>query len=237
MGLDNLKPFDPQKNIIEYMIKETGSTPLLDKNLKEFADETAGDSPAPGGGSISAYVSALGASLGTMVANLSAHKRGWDERWEEFSNWAVKGQKIQKELLFLVDEDTRAFNDIITAVRMPKDSAEEKELRTQAMNDATKYAVQVPFNVMETSFEMFELLEAMVKTGNPNSVTDATVGALCANTAIKGAFLNVKVNLVGFEEKAFAENILSKSKIMLDKSHAYEQKIIQITEQIIDKMN
>ena len=237
MGLDDLKPFDPQKNIIEYMIKEAGSTPLLDKNLKEFADETASESPAPGGGSISAYVGTLGVSLGTMVANLSAHKRGWDERWEEFSDWAIKGQKIQKELLFLVDEDTRAFNRIITAVRMPKGSSEEKELRKQAMNDATKYAVQVPFRVMETSFEMFDLLETMVKIGNPNSVTDAAVGALCANAAIKGAFLNVKINLVGFEDKDFISEITSKSKVILDKGNAYEQKILELTNSIIEKMN
>lgn len=237
MGLDDLKPFDPQKNIIEYMIKESGNTPLLDMSLKEFADETAAESPAPGGGSIAAYVGALGVSLGTMVANLSAHKRGWDERWEEFSDWAVKGQKIQKELLFLLDEDTRAFNKIITAVRMPKSSAEEKAFRKQAMNDATRYAAEIPFRVMQTSFEMFEMLETMVKIGNPNSVTDAAVGALCVNTAIKGAFLNVKVNLVGFEDKAFIEDISSKSKTILDKSKAYEQKILEMTEEVIDKMN
>lgn len=207
MGLDELKPFHPKEKIIEYMISDDAGKQLVDMTVTGFADETASESVAPGGGSVSAYVAALGVSLGTMVANISSHKRGWDERWEEFSKWAEKGQAIKNELLYLVDEDTRSFNKIMEAFALPKKSDEEKILRKQAIQDATKYAIQIPFRVMQKAYESMEVLEQMVEKGNPNSVTDAGVGALCARTAVIGAFMNVKINAEGLEDKAFFEGI------------------------------
>lgn len=207
MGLDELKPFNPKEKIIEYMIADDEGKQLVDMTVTGFADETASESVAPGGGSVSAYVAALGVSLGTMVANISSHKRGWDERWEEFSKWAEKGQAIKNELLYLVDEDTRSFNMIMEAFGLPKKSEEEKKARKQAIEDATKYAIQIPFRVMQKAYESMELLEQMVEKGNPNSVTDAGVGALCARTAVIGAFMNVKINAEGLEDKAFFEDI------------------------------
>ncbi len=207
MGLDELKPFNPKEKIIEYMIAEDAGKQLVDLTVKGFADETASESVAPGGGSVSAYVAALGVSLGTMVANISSHKRGWDERWEEFSKWAEKGQNIKNELLYLVDEDTRSFNKIMEAFGLPKKSEEDKKARKQAIEDATKYAIQIPFRVMQKAYESMEVLEQMVEKGNPNSVTDAGVGALCARTAVIGAFMNVKINAEGLEDKAFFEDV------------------------------
>ena len=207
MGLDELKPFNPKEKIIEYLIAEDEGAKLVDMTVTGFADETASESPAPGGGSVSAYVAALGVSLGTMVANLSSHKRGWDERWEEFSKVAEKGQAIKEELLYLVDEDTRSFNRIMDAFGLPKKTEEEKKARKQAIEEATKYAIQIPFRVMKKAYESMEVTEQMVEKGNPASVTDAGVGALCARTAVIGAFMNVKINAEGLEDKAFFEKI------------------------------
>ena len=210
LGLDDLKPFHPKEKIIEYVLEEPLRKSLVNLSCKGFANETASESPAPGGGSVSAYIGALGVSLATMVANLSSHKTGWDERWEEFSDWAEKGQKLKDELLFLVDEDTRSFNRIMDAFGLPKETPEEKAARTDAIQEATKYAIEVPFKTMQKSFEAMEIIKAMVETGNPNSVTDAGVGALCARSAVMGAFLNVKVNAAGLKDKMFVKDILKK---------------------------
>ena len=209
MGLDDLKPFNPKEKVIEYFLEDNTSKRLVDMTCTAFANETASESPAPGGGSISAYMGALAASLATMVANLSSHKAGWDDRWEEFSNWAVKGQRIKDELLHLVDEDTNAFNKIMDAFGLPKKTDEEKKARTAAIQEATKYATQVPFRTMQKAFEAFEVINAMVEIGNPNSITDAGVGALCARSAVIGAGLNVKAKILAdaaaIEAKAIAE--------------------------------
>ena len=229
MGLDDLKPFIPEEKIIEYVLEaENKSKKLIDMSCTAFANETASESPAPGGGSISAYMGALGASLATMVANLSSHKAGWDERWEEFSIWAEKGQKIKDELLFLVDEDTNAFNKIMDAFGLPKSTDEEKAARTAAIQEATKYATEVPFRTMERVFDSFELIKAMAEIGNPNSVTDAGVGALCARSAVMGAYLNVKINASGLKDKAYVENILAKGAEIEAKAKQLEAEIMDI---------
>jgi len=233
LGLDELSPFDPQKKIIEYLLDGDGQYPLLAKNLKEFADETASESPAPGGGSIAAYVGALGASLGTMVANLSAHKRGWDSQWEFFSDAAEEGQKIKNRLLQLVDEDTKAFNEIIAAVRMPKGSTAEKQARRTAMNNATMNAIEVPLQIMDQGIKSFPLLRLMANKGNPNSVSDAGVGALCAYTAVYGAYLNVCINCDGFSEKLYVTKTLKKAKTMLTKAEKEKSAILRIVEKAI----
>lgn len=228
MGLDELAPFKPEERIIEYMLKDKADSKLVSMNLIAFADETASESPAPGGGSISAYVGSLGASLATMVANLSSHKKGWDERWKEFSDWAEKGQQHKDELLKLVDLDTTAFNKIMNAFGLPKATEEEKALRDQAIQDATKYAIEIPFRVMQVSFASMEVIKAMAEIGNPNSVTDAGVGALCARTAVMGAFMNVKINASGYKDKAFVNDIIAKGKEIEEKTIALESEIIQI---------
>ena len=230
MGLDELTPFDPKKKIIEYVMQEDLSKKLIDLNLVAFANETASESPAPGGGSISAYVGALGASLATMVANLSSHKKGWDDQWEFFSNYAEKGQAIKDELLKLVDEDTNAFNKIMNAFGLPKNSDEEKQARSKAIQDATLYATQIPFKTMQVCFSGYEIAQAMVEKGNPNSVTDAGVGALCIRTAIYGAYLNVKINASGLKDKVIAEKLVAEASDILQKSNAIEQTIMQATE-------
>jgi glutamate formiminotransferase/formiminotetrahydrofolate cyclodeaminase len=230
MGLDELGPFDPQKRIIEYMLNDSSNAPLVNMTLSAFADETASESMAPGGGSIAAYVGALGVSLGTMVANLSSHKKGWDERWEEFSIWAEKGQALKSQLLNLVDEDTKSFNAIIDAMRLPKATDEEKTARTEAIQSATKYAVEVPLTVMERSLQTFEILKAMAQYGNPNSVTDAGVGALCARAAVYGAFLNVKINIGGLENKIYVETILKKATKMIELADAEEKAVLEIVQ-------
>ena len=198
--------------------------------LSDFADETASESPAPGGGSISAYIGSLGISLATMVANLSSHKKGWDERWEEFGNWAEKGQAIKDELLKLVDEDTHSFNLIMQAMALPKSTEDEKAVRKNEIQKATKYAIEVPFNVMQLSFDSMTVIKAMAEQGNPNSVTDACVGALCARTAVLGAFMNVKINASGYDDKTFVNEILSKGKEIEKKAIALEAEIINITD-------
>jgi glutamate formiminotransferase/formiminotetrahydrofolate cyclodeaminase len=198
-----------------------------------FANETASESPAPGGGSISAYMGALGASLATMVANLSSHKPGWDERWEEFSNWAVKGQAIKDELLELVDEDTNAFNKIMDAFGLPKKTDEEKAARSAAIQEATKYATQVPFRTMKVAFKAFEVVRAMAETGNPNSVTDAGVGALCARSAVMGAHLNVKINASSLKDEAFKAEILKEAAEIEAAALVQEAEILQIVNKVI----
>lgn len=230
MGLDDLKPFNPKEKIIEYMIAEDEGQKLADLNLQDFADETASESPAPGGGSISAYVGALGISLATMVANLSSHKRGWDDKWDFFGNWAEKGQAIKNELMFLVDEDTRSFNRIMDAFGLPKSSDQEKKARKKAIQDATKYAIEVPFKVMVKSYESMDIILEMVERGNPNSVTDAGVGALCARTAVMGAFMNVKINTADLEDKEFVADIIKKGNDIQDAAIKKEQEILKMVE-------
>jgi glutamate formiminotransferase/formiminotetrahydrofolate cyclodeaminase len=236
LGLDDLKPFNPKEKIIEYMISEDHSKKLADMDLRSFANDTASESPAPGGGSISAYVAALGVSLGTMVANLSSHKRGWDDRWEEFSDWAEKGQALKDELLLLVDEDTHAFNLIMDAFGMPKSSDNEKLLRTKAIQEASKYAMEIPFRVMQKSLESMEIMKAMALTGNPNSASDAGVGALCARTAVKGAFMNVKINAAGIDDHAFVTNLLEKGAAIEKMAEEKEREIVTIVEQKIKEL-
>lgn len=214
MGLDELGEFVPAEKIIEYRIAEQGGLRLIDMSLIDFMEETASESVAPGGGSISAYMGSLGAALGTMVANISSHKRGWDARWEEFSEWAEKGKKLQNELLLLVDEDTRAFNMIMNAFALPKGSEEEKAIRRKAIQDATRVAIEVPFRVMQTAFLSYSLLEAMVEKGNPNSVTDAAVGALAIKACISGAYLNVLVNSSGFDDSDFSGKLIKEGERM-----------------------
>ena len=228
MGMDDLKPFNPKEKIIEYLLEDQSTTKLIDMTCTEFANETASESPAPGGGSIAAYAGALGASLGTMVANLSSHKAGWDDRWEEFSNWAEKGQALKDELLHLVDEDTNAFNKIMDAFGLPKSTEEEKKTRKQAIEDATKYATEIPFRTVEKSFEVFSICRAMVETGNPNSVTDAGVGALCARMAVIGAFMNVKINAAGLADKDFANDIIAKAEDFVNRANEEEKNITQM---------
>lgn len=233
MGLDELAPFKPEERIIEYLLKDPADSKLINMNLAAFADETASESPAPGGGSISAYVGSLGISLATMVANLSSHKKGWDERWEEFSAWAEKGQKIKNELLRLVDADTAAFNKIMTAFSLPKSTDEEKKIRTDAIQIATKFAIEVPFKVMQLSYESLEIIKAMAEIGNPNSVSDAGVGALCARSAVMGAFMNVRINASGYNDKTFVNDILAKGKDIEQKTIATEAAILKIVDQKI----
>ena len=229
LGLEELAPFDPQERIIEYILKNDENKPLVNMTLTAFANETASESPAPGGGSIAAYCGVMGISLGTMVANLSAHKRGWDDRWEEFSNWAEKGMAYQNTLLDLVDEDTNAFNKIIDAFRLPKDTEADKAKRQEVIQAATKYAILTPFKVMETAFASMEVMKAMAEFGNPNSVTDAGVGALCARTAVIGAFFNVKINCGDCEDKDFVADILERGQQLVDDACALEDEIIKIT--------
>ena len=228
LGLDDLKPFNPDERIIEYVMSANLDKKLVDFTVKGFADETASESMAPGGGSISAYVGALGVSLGTMVANLSAHKPGWDEKWEFYSKWAEKGQHYKKELLFLVDEDTNAFNKIIDGFRMPKSTPEEVKIRKEAIENATKYATEIPFKVMETAYNSMEVMLAMAKEGIQNSLSDAGVGALCARTAVVGAYFNVRINAKDIKDRSFAEEILSKAKEIYEKTKVLENKMIQL---------
>ncbi|MDE6494522.1 MAG: glutamate formimidoyltransferase [Bacteroidales bacterium] len=235
MGLDDLKPFNPEEKVIEYvMAAGNKQKKLVDMTCTGFANETASESPAPGGGSISAYMGSLAAALGTMVANLSGHKAGWDERWKEFSDWAEKGQELKDELLHLVDEDTAAFNKIMDAFGLPKKTDEEKAARTAAIQEATKYATEVPFRTMKTAFETFGVVKAMAETGNPNSVSDAGVGALCARSAVLGAHLNVKINAAGLKDRTFADKILEEAQIIAEKAVALEQEILAVVNQKIE---
>lgn len=229
LGLDDLAPFIPEEKIIEYKLGLNKTGKLAGMSLVDFANETASESPAPGGGSISAYVGALGISLATMVANLSSHKRGWDDRWEEFSEWAEKGMDKQNDLLKLVDEDTMAFNKIMDAFGLPKGSKEETEIRKRAIQEATKYAIEIPFKVMKRSLESMEIIKKMAEIGNPNSISDAAVGGLCARTGVIGAFLNVQINASGLEDKKFAEKVISEGEAMVVKAKVLEEEILRIS--------
>ena len=228
LGLNELAPFDPQKKIIEYVIAGNAGKKLIDSTLKQFADETASESPAPGGGSISAYIGALGAALGTMVANLSAHKRGWDDRWNEFSEWAEKGKYYHTQLLKCVDEDTAAFNQIMSAFDLPKTTEQEIPARKMAIQIATKIAIEIPLKVMKLAAGSMEIIKAMAETGNPNSISDAGVGALCARTAVEGAFLNVKINATGLDDKFYVEEILKEATNILCTAKESEVAILKI---------
>ena len=231
LGLDELGIFDPDKNIIEYILEDKSKKKLVDMTVADFANETASESPAPGGGSIAATMGALGASLGTMVANLSSHKRGWDDRWEEFSDWAEKGKAYQDELLRMVDEDTNAFNKIMDAFGLPKKTEEDKASRHQAIQDATKYAIEVPYKVMELCYNSMEVNKAMAEVGNQNSVSDAGVGAIAALAGVKGAFLNVKINTGDLDDKAFVEEILNKAKDIMGKAAQRQKEILDIVDE------
>ena len=239
MGLDDLKPFNAREKVIEYMLEDAetaGQKRLIDLSVKGFAEETSRESPAPGGGTIAAYMGALGAALGTMVANLSSHKRGWDDRWQEFSGWADKGQRLMTELLHLVDEDTEAFNRIMAAFGMPKGNDEEKAARSQAIQDATLYATQVPLHTMKASFEAFAICRAMASEGNPNSVSDAGVGALAARAAVLGAGLNVKINAAGLKDRPTAEGLIAEADKLIAEANAEEKEIMDIVSKKIAEM-
>ena len=232
MGLDDLKPFNPAEKVIEYLIEDEAETAarerLVRMTCKDFAYETASESPAPGGGSISAYMGALGAALGTMVANLSSHKPGWDDRWKEFSDWADKGQAVLGKLIALVDEDTAAFNRIMAAIGMPKGSEEEKKARAEALEAATLYATEVPLKTMKAAFEVFPIVRAMAAEGNPNSVSDAGVGALAARSAVLGAQLNVRINAAGLADREAAERLCGEAAEIAAKAVAEEAEILEI---------
>jgi len=228
MGLDELTPFDPDKKIIEYKMRDPNDTPIIYSTLKDFANETASESVMPGGGCTAAYAGALGAALGTMAANLSAHKRGWEDRWEFFSNWAEKGQCLKDELLQLVDEDAKAFNTIIAAHRLPRATEEEKKARQQAIEEATKLAIETPFKTLELAWQALELLKIMAQEGNPNSTSDAGVGALCARTAMRAALLNIQTNIVGLTDQAYAKSKLDHAEALAAKATAMEGEILQI---------
>jgi glutamate formiminotransferase/formiminotetrahydrofolate cyclodeaminase len=234
MGLDDLKPFVAEEKIIEFMLDaEEKTEKLVDMSCVEFANESASEAPAPGGGSVSAYVGALGAAMATMVANLSSHKAGWDDRWEEFSDWAEKGQKLKDELLHLVDEDTASFNKIMAAFGLPRGTEEEKQIRHNTIQDATKAATMVPFNTMLKAFEVFEVCKVMAEKGNPSLASDAGVGALCSRAAVMGAFLNVKINAADIEDKAFVQDLLDRGKEIEDKSAKLEKEILDMVNKII----
>ena len=230
MGLDELTPFKPAEKIIEYVIEENKGKRLIDLSLKDFMELTASESVAPGGGSISAYMGSLGVALGSMVANLSSHKRGWDDRWEEFSIWAEKGKDIQNRLLQLVDEDTSAFNMIMEAFALPKSTDIEIKYRKEKIAEATKNAINVPLKVMETAYEGFGLIRYMVSEGNPNSVTDGAVGALAIRSCIKGAFLNVRINATGLDDKDFVDPILKKGAELELNAEKEESMILKLAE-------
>ena len=233
LGLDELTPFDPFKKVIEYLLEDKTAKPLVQKSLISFANETASESPAPGGGSISAYVGALGVSLGTMVANLSAQKSGWEDKIDFFSSKAEEGQQLKNDLLDLVDADTIAFNKIMDALKMPKVSASEKDARKLALHHATIGAINIPLEVMKVAFKSMEILREMAEKGNPSSVSDAGVGALCVRTAIEGAALNVRINCSGFDDKAFVADVLTKAEDMLNRAKVAEREIIAMVEKLI----
>ena len=233
LGLDELSEFIPKKKIIEYLLNEEKQDKLVNLSLQEFANETASESPAPGGGSIAAYMGSLGISLATMVANLSAHKKGWDQRWKEFSDWAEKGQKIKDELLYLVDEDTNAFNKIMEAFSLPKSSEQEVKTRSEAIQNATKYATEVPLKTMILAYSSFPIIKAMAEIGNPNSISDAGVGALCARSAVIGAYMNVRINAAELKDEAFKKEILAKAEKIKNDAIKEEEAILKIVYAVI----
>lgn len=227
-GLDELSAFNPRERIIEYLLEDPSVNPLIFKNLRDFANETASESPAPGGGSVAAYLGALGAALATMVANLSSHKRGWDTKWRFFSDWAAKGQALKDTLLQKVDEDTAAFNGIMSAMQLPKGSPEEKKLRKIALETATRQAIETPLQTLRLSRESFDLIKAMVENGNPNSISDAGVAALCARAAAHGAFMNVKINTIGFGDIDYVNNVLKEGLAAIAKADELEKEIREL---------
>jgi glutamate formiminotransferase/formiminotetrahydrofolate cyclodeaminase len=242
MGLDDLYEFKPEEKIIEYAIAaDQKQKQLVDMTLSDFMWETASESKAPGGGSISAYVGALGAALGTMVANLSSHKRGWDDRWEEYSDWAVKGKACHDELLRLVachdellrlvDEDTNAFNRIMAAFGLPEGSEDEKAAKSKAIQDATVGAIEVPFRTMEVAYESMEIAEAMAKTGLEASVSDSGVAALCARSAVMGAFLNVRINTAELEDQAIKDDFLKRGAALQQQAMDKEAEILRLVDE------
>lgn len=236
MGLDDLKPFNPREKVIEYLLEdaeEGNNKRLVDLTVKGFAEETSRESPAPGGGTVSAYMGALGAALATMVANLSGHKAGWDDRWHDFAVWADKGQAVMTELLHLVDEDTEAFNRIMSAFGMPKKTDEDKQARREAIEAATLYAAHVPLRTMKAAMQVFDICRAMVKEGNPNSVSDAGVGALAARAAVLGAGLNVKINAAGLKDRATADALVAEATALMKDADETEREIIRLTEEVI----
>ena len=233
LGLDELSEFIPEKKIIEYLLNEEKQDKLVNLSLQAFADETASESPAPGGGSIAAYMGSLGISLATMVANLSAHKKGWDKQWKEFSTWAEKGQKIKDELLYLVDEDTNAFNKIMEAFSLPKSSDKEVKMRSEAIQNATKYATEVPLKTMILAYSSFPIIKAMAEIGNPNSISDAGVGALCARSAVIGAYMNVRINAAELKDEAFKKEILAKAEKIKNDAIKEEEAILKIVYAVI----
>lgn len=237
LGLSEISNFDPKKKIIEYILQDPKKSKLVSMTIKGFADETASDSPAPGGGSIAALSGALGASLGTMVANLSASKRGWEDRVNEFSPWAEKGQKLKDELLFLVDEDTRAFDGIMAAFGLPKDNSEQVAARKQAIEDASKYATEIPFKTMQVAFNCIPLLQEMAKNGNQNSLSDVGVGAICIKTAVRGAWLNVLINAKGLTDKVWAKNIVDQARTLLAENHTLCDEIVKGIEERLDGLD
>ncbi len=234
MGLNELTPFNPQEKIIEYLLSNKEDKRLVNMTVEGFANETSSESPAPGGGSVSAYVGALGISLGTMVANLSSHKKGWDDKWESFSNEAEKGMVLQQHLMKLVDEDTRAFNKIMDAMSLPKSNDQEKAARKAAINAATKNAIEVPLLVMKTAFATMAIIKEMAILGNPNSVSDAGVGALCARTAVMGAFLNVRINAVGFEDNEYITSTIEEGRKLVTAAQNAENEILDIVNKKIN---
>ena len=233
MGLDELKPFDAREKVIEYLVEDQDKKKLIDLTARGLAEETASESPAPGGGSISAYMGALGAALGTMVANLTGHKAAYDDEWEKYSDYAEEGQSLMDQLLHLVDEDTEAFNRIMDVFAMPKKTDADKAARKEAMEAATLYATQVPLRTMETAFRVFPLLRAMVEEGNPASVTDAGVGTLAARAAVRGAFMNVRINAAGLEDRAKAEELIARGKEIEEAAAKEEAEILEIVNQKI----
>jgi len=236
MGLDDIHKFNPEEKIIEYIMDgKNNKKRLIAMSLREFMNETASESPAPGGGSVSAYMGTLGAALGTMVANVSGHKRGWDDRWKEFSGWAEKGKEIQNRMLQLVDEDTDAFKRIMDAFSLPKKTEEEIRVRKSAVQEATKNATLVPLKLMETAFPAFRLIREMVEKGNPNSVTDAAVGALAIRSCIRGAFLNVRINASGLDDKEFVRELLEKGQSIESEAIREEESILAKTDEIVRK--
>ena len=233
MGLSELKPFNPDEKIIEYILRDTSEKKLVDMTLSSFVWKTSSESPVPGGGSVSASMGAMGAALGTMVANLSSHKRGWDERWEEFAVWAEKGVKMQKRLLELVDEDTDAYNGILKAFEMPKANEDEKVARAEAVEEATKHASIVPLTIMREAYKSFDLLAEMIEKGNPNSVTDAAVGVLATRACIRGAFLNVRINVKGLKDKIFTKTLLSEGRDIDQKASVMEETLVNMAGKLV----
>src|SRR3989339_307845 len=233
MGLDDLKPFDPRERVIEYLIEDESKKRLIDLTCTGFARETASESPAPGGGSVSAYMGALGAALGTMVANLSSHKAGWDDKWKYFAEWAEKGHSIMEEMLYLVDEDTNSFNKILMAFGLPKENEQQKAERSAAIQEATKYATEIPLRTMQVAYSAMELTEAMVKEGNPNSVSDAGVGAIALRSAVFGAYMNVRINSKDLKDRELADSLVAQAQEIFEKALAAEKRITDAVMQTI----